>query len=148
MSKLRRMLFTEPSERLGSSDAPGVAEEKSGTASLSSASEVKASKEEQRTNGKIEDGVISVESAVGAGVSSFQRTRKGSRQASTQASSYQALKTKIHNRLIDNLDVRALMQLDGTTALESAVERAVHVLLDEDRLPISAAEREKLARDV
>ncbi|PWT96743.1 MAG: pilus assembly protein CpaF [Candidatus Melainabacteria bacterium] len=40
------------------------------------------------------------------------------------------------------------MQLDGTVALESAVERAVHVLLDEDRLPISAAEREKLARDV
>jgi pilus assembly protein CpaF len=86
--------------------------------------------------------------ATASGVSSFQRARKGNRLSSTEASSYQALKTKIHNRLIDNLDVRALMQLDGTTALESAVERAVHLLIDEDRLPISVAEREKLARDV
>jgi pilus assembly protein CpaF len=83
-----------------------------------------------------------------AGVGRFQPTQKAGRLASTEANSYQALKTKIHNRLIENLDVRALMQLDGTAALESAVERAVHVLLDEDRLPISTSEREKLARDV
>ena len=61
---------------------------------------------------------------------------------------YQALKTKIHNRLINSLDLSALMQLSNSDALEVAIESTVHHLLDEEHLPLSAAERQKLARDV
>lgn len=59
-----------------------------------------------------------------------------------------ALKTRIHNRLIENLDINALMQLDGSEVLEAAIERTVHHLLDEERLPLSQSERQKLAREV
>jgi pilus assembly protein CpaF len=61
---------------------------------------------------------------------------------------YQTLKTKVHNRLIENLDIEALMKLDGHDALEDAIERTVHVLLDEERLPLSNAERHNIAKDV
>jgi len=61
---------------------------------------------------------------------------------------YQTLKTKIHNRLINSLDLSALMQLSNNDALEVAIESTVHHLLDEEHLPLSAAERQKLARDV
>ncbi len=61
---------------------------------------------------------------------------------------YQTLKTKIHNRLIENLDVNALMQLNGNDALEAAIERTVHILLDEERLPLSTVERHNIVRDV
>lgn len=62
--------------------------------------------------------------------------------------SYQSLKSRIHNRLIENLDITVLMQLEGNDALESAIERTVHVLLDEENLPLSFAEREGIARDI
>ncbi len=69
-------------------------------------------------------------------------------QLSAVSSQYQLLKTRIHNRLVENLDIRALMQFDGSEALEAAIEQAVHLLLDEARVPLSLAEREKLVRDV
>src|SRR5437762_453006 len=36
---------------------------------------------------------------------------------------YQELKSKIHNRLIDNLDIQALIQHDDAEPLEAAIER-------------------------
>jgi len=65
-----------------------------------------------------------------------------------EISSYQALKSKIHARLIDDMDIRALMQLDGSESVETAIEETVHVLLEEERLPLSLGERETLAQDV
>lgn len=67
---------------------------------------------------------------------------------SEAAQSYQQLKTKIHNRLIENLDVNALMQLNGNDELEASIERTVHHLLDEERLPLSNSERLNIVRDV
>jgi len=61
---------------------------------------------------------------------------------------YQNLKTKVHNRLIENLDIEALMKLEGHDALEEAIERTVHVLLDEEHMPLSNEERHGIAKDV
>ncbi|MBZ0189154.1 MAG: CpaF family protein [Candidatus Obscuribacterales bacterium] len=63
-------------------------------------------------------------------------------------STYQALKSKIHAKLIEDMDITALMQLDGSDSVESAIEETVHMLLEEERLPLSIKEREKLAQDV
>ncbi|MBS1957423.1 MAG: CpaF family protein [Cyanobacteria bacterium SZAS-4] len=40
------------------------------------------------------------------------------------------------------------MQLNGNDALEASIERTVHILLDEERLPLSNRERENIVRDV
>ncbi len=63
-------------------------------------------------------------------------------------STYQALKSRIHSRLVENLDITALMQIEGSEALESAVRNTVQHLLADERLPLSPDERESLARDV
>ena len=62
--------------------------------------------------------------------------------------SYQAIKSSIHSRLIEDLDVNALMQLEGTDSVENAIEETVHLLVEEERLPLSREERETLAQDV
>src|SRR5262249_29689999 len=63
-------------------------------------------------------------------------------------STYQSLKGRIHSRLVENLDIDALMQIDGNEALESAVRNTVQRLLQDERLPLSPDEREALAQDV
>jgi len=63
-------------------------------------------------------------------------------------STYQALKSRIHARLVENLDINALMQIEGSEALEAAVHNTVQRLLAEERLPLSPAERQSLAQDV
>jgi len=75
-------------------------------------------------------------------------TRPQSSQAAGGADAYQALKTKIHNRLIDSLDVDVLMQIDGDGALEASVERTVHHIIAADGVPLTGSERAQLARDV
>ncbi|MEZ4543325.1 MAG: hypothetical protein R3C24_05425 [Cyanobacteriota/Melainabacteria group bacterium] len=62
--------------------------------------------------------------------------------------SYQAIKSSIHSRLIEDLDINALMQLEGSDAVEEAIEETVHLLVEEERLPLSQKERENLAQDV
>jgi pilus assembly protein CpaF len=61
---------------------------------------------------------------------------------------YQALKTRIHATLVENLDINALMQIEGSEALEAAVQNTVQRLLAEERLPLSPDERQALAQDV
>lgn len=65
-----------------------------------------------------------------------------------EADKYQELKRAIHHRLIESIDISRLMQLEGNKALESAIEDAVKTLLEEERLPLTGTEREKLTRDV
>jgi pilus assembly protein CpaF len=67
-------------------------------------------------------------------------------EARSQA--YQKLKSRIHTQLVENIDVQAFMQLDQSDALEAAIERTVHVLIDEEKLPLSAEERTLIAKDV
>lgn len=73
--------------------------------------------------------------------------RKGDANESGRAA-YQQLKTRIHTRLVESLDLNAMMQLDGNAELESAIEQTVHVLINEERLPLSTAERQQIAQDV
>jgi pilus assembly protein CpaF len=61
---------------------------------------------------------------------------------------FQTIKNRVHNRLIESLDITALMSIDGNDELEAAIERTIHVLLSEEKLPISQAEKDRIAREV
>jgi pilus assembly protein CpaF len=61
---------------------------------------------------------------------------------------YQRLKSKIHTRLVENIDVEALLRVDQSDALEATIERTVHVLIEEEKLPLAAEERAQIAKDV
>ncbi len=135
MSKLRDLLFREPADLddgikgdISSSSVPAVKPQ------LQSPS-IKDIKEQSTTGLSLRGAVVAA--------------KKGQQASlSESAQVYQRLKTKIHNRLIENLDVNALMQLNGNDALEASIERTVHILLDEERLPLSTAERHNIVRDV
>ncbi len=71
-----------------------------------------------------------------------------SRTQPKESDAYQQLKRMIHHRLIESIDISRLMQLEGNQALESAIENTVRALLEEERLPLTNAERERLTRDV
>jgi pilus assembly protein CpaF len=61
---------------------------------------------------------------------------------------YQRLKSRIHTRLVENIDVEALLRVDHSDALEAAIERTVHVLIDEEKLPLAVDERAQIAKEV
>jgi pilus assembly protein CpaF len=65
-----------------------------------------------------------------------------------RAAEIQRLKSTIHNRLVENIDVEALMQVEQSEALEAAIERTVHILIDEEKLPLTPQERAQIAKDV
>lgn len=65
-----------------------------------------------------------------------------------QRKAYQDLKNRIHTRLVENIDVQALMLLDQAEPLEAAIERTLHVLIDEEHLPLTVDERHRVVRDV
>ncbi|HNB24064.1 MAG TPA: CpaF family protein [Candidatus Melainabacteria bacterium] len=71
-----------------------------------------------------------------------------SNTAESGQAAYQHLKTRIHTRLVESLDLNALMKLDGNAELETAIERTVHMLINEERLPLSTQERQHIAQDV
>ncbi len=61
---------------------------------------------------------------------------------------YQKLKSRIHTRLIENIDIQALIARDESEPLELAIERTVHTLIEEEKLPLTADECLQVARDV
>lgn len=65
-----------------------------------------------------------------------------------RAKDYQKLKSRIHTRLIENIDIEALTVLQQSDALEEAIERTVHALIEEERLPLTIEESRRVARDV
>jgi len=130
MSKLRELLFREP-ETTGDGPNPAVVEAPRPAAKPT----VQSANEQSTTNLSLRGAVVAA--------------KKGQKASVSEAAQvYQRLKTKIHNRLIENLDVNALMQLNGNDALEASIERTVHILLDEERLPLSKTERDNIVRDV
>lgn len=62
--------------------------------------------------------------------------------------SYQSIKNRIHQRLIEDLDINALMQLEGSEFVESSIEDSVYQIVEEEKLPLSQEERSQLAKDV
>ena len=60
----------------------------------------------------------------------------------------QRLKSRIHARLVENIDIQALMLLDESEQLELAIERTLHLLIDEEKLPLTSEERHRLVREV
>lgn len=67
---------------------------------------------------------------------------------SPEASASDQLKRRIHHRLIESIDISRLMQVEGNQALEQAIAQIIQLILQEENLPITADERETLARDV
>lgn len=63
-------------------------------------------------------------------------------------SAYHVFKRRIHNKLVESIDIAALMRIEGGRTLEAAIERTIHTLLDEENLPLTAAEQQRLTRDV
>ncbi|MDZ4836483.1 MAG: CpaF family protein [Candidatus Melainabacteria bacterium] len=71
-----------------------------------------------------------------------------SKNSSTTTKANQSLKSKIHHRLIESLDINALMQINDSEALEAAIDRTVRILIDEERVPLSKGERDSIVLDV
>ncbi|HEY9790568.1 MAG TPA: CpaF family protein [Candidatus Obscuribacterales bacterium] len=61
---------------------------------------------------------------------------------------YQRLKSRIHTRLVKNIDIESLLVADQSDGLETAIERSVHMLIDEENIPLTADERQNIARDI
>lgn len=61
---------------------------------------------------------------------------------------YHSLKSRIHTRLVESIDINALMQIDDKDDLEDAIGRTVRHLISEEKVPLSAAEKERVAQDV
>lgn len=61
---------------------------------------------------------------------------------------YQKLKSRIHTRLIENIDIQALIARDESEPLEAAIERTVHALIEEERLPLTEQELAQVAREI
>lgn len=76
--------------------------------------------------------------------SSFNR----SSQAKSGQAAYELLKRRIHHRLVESIDISRLLHLEGNEALENAIAEIIQLILEEESLPLTAAEREKLATDV
>jgi pilus assembly protein CpaF len=60
---------------------------------------------------------------------------------------YQSLKSRIHRRLIESLDLSNLGLAD-TDILRKEIGRIVEVLISEEGVPLSRAERESLITDI
>ncbi|HEY9786460.1 MAG TPA: ATPase, T2SS/T4P/T4SS family, partial [Candidatus Obscuribacterales bacterium] len=141
MSKLRELLFKD--ESAGAASASEAPKKDVALPSPKSAQAASSSLAQNEPQSAPLSSPISL--TLRNSVQSYKSGKFSQREAER---AYQALKSRIHTRLIENLDISALMQIDGSEVLEAAIERTVHHLLDEERLPISAAERHQLAREV
>ena len=72
----------------------------------------------------------------------------GAPKIDEKALAYQRLKSRIHTRLIENIDIEALVLLDESEPLEEAIEQTVHLLISEEKLPLSEEESHQIAREV
>jgi pilus assembly protein CpaF len=130
MSNLRQLLFQDNlSESRGPTERSG---QKLGVAAEPGTRNGVLAQEQERT----------VSLSLRTGIVSSNATSSASSQIN------QSLKTKIHNRLIESLDINALMQINDSEALEAAIDRTVRVLIDEERVPLSKSERDSIVRDV
>jgi pilus assembly protein CpaF len=61
---------------------------------------------------------------------------------------YKVLKQRVHTRLIESIDLSAMMRMESGRSLETALELAIHSLLQEEDLPLTATEERRLVRDI
>jgi pilus assembly protein CpaF len=73
---------------------------------------------------------------------------EGTAEARSSSVSYQALKSRIHSRLVQSIDLTALLQINQSEGLQAAIERTLHVLIAEEKLPLTEQERHDLVREV
>ncbi len=127
MARLRELLFVEEKNSSTASSAPTVQSSAGAANNLSQVRTQQLSMSRQITDRQI---------------------AKTSDATESDRAAYQQLKTRIHTRLVESLDLNALMQLDGNAELETAIEQTVHMLINEERLPLSTVERQHIAQDV
>lgn len=68
--------------------------------------------------------------------------------APRESDQYQQVKRTIHHRLVENLDISRLKQLESSQAMQDAIKYTVRTLLEEEPLPLAVNERERLVQDV
>ncbi len=66
----------------------------------------------------------------------------------SNTSNYQQLKTLIHNRLIDRLDLNTLVEIDNTTELKNIIEQIIHTLINEEKIMLNINQRQNLTVDI
>ena len=64
------------------------------------------------------------------------------------ANEYHELKTRIHNRLLDQIDLSLINSLDSTTLRQEIRRMVEKMLLEDNGFPLNAAEREKFFREI
>ena len=156
MSKLRQVIMNKKSA--GASIFQGEQKEIEDEKSVSETLEKPAETTFDKVEGKIEvkNGPQSLNEAeektknrLSLSLSSSMFNKKAKLKEELDAfQSYQSIKSRIHQRLIEDLDINALLQLEGNDSVEEAIEIAVHEIVEEERLPLSTEERHNLAQDV
>lgn len=133
MTKLRDLLFRDDSQSAaqGLRETATPAKDEAGYQKNSGSA---PSKMQQPTSLSLTKSVLDMAS----GPSSVEDT--GSR--------YHVFKQRIHTKLIESIDVASLVRIEGGKALETAIQRTIQNLLDEENLPLTVAEEQRLANDV
>jgi pilus assembly protein CpaF len=132
MANLRDLLFKD--------EAPAGGQSQTSPRSASSAQDPAAARKRQQNQGATSR--LSLSGAVPA------RFDEAALEEERRRRAYQKLKSRIHQRLVESIDIQALTLLDQSDALEAAIERTLHVLIDEEKLPLTADERLDVVRDV
>ena len=138
MPTLRELLFAQEDSALSAAGKTASAKvgEARTAATRGGADRAASGQATARTDGD----TLSLSSTIAGG--------KAIRPDAAKDTSYQLLKRRIHERLIDSLDMSALTVMDGTTKLETAVRGMLPMLLEEENLPLTNTEKQELARDV
>lgn len=66
----------------------------------------------------------------------------------TTTSHYGNAKNRIHQRLLEKIDMSAVLRLKDEKSIQDAIETAIAVLIETDLVPLSSVERECLRKDV
>lgn len=141
MARLRELLFVDETNQ------PALTKQQLQSGSALNNSNAGGSGSAQAGNAKGADNIRTQQLSMSTHITANKFPLPGDANESGQAA-YQQLKTRIHTRLVESLDLNAMMQLEGNAALENAIEQTVHMLINEERLPLSTAERQQIAQDV
>ncbi len=62
--------------------------------------------------------------------------------------SYQDIKTLIHNRMVDLLDLKELVEIENTNELKTHIEKIIHILINEEKIILNPGQRQNLIIDI
>jgi pilus assembly protein CpaF len=69
-------------------------------------------------------------------------------KGTSESEEYNRMKARIHERLLTQIDVKAVLRIQDEKVITDVIERAVELLIEEQRLPLSLQEKMLLSGDV